>query len=397
MNAFLLLLTLLVNQFALFAPTRVEITDLGVNYQFGQQAVFRARVTPTASVRHVNLFLQSNGSDTQVQAVNLNERGEINYTADLQSRPLRPFARVTYWYQVTTGAGDKIESDHFSFLYDDNRFKWQSLSNENVVVYWAEGDLAFGQAAVDVAEAGRKAVSNLLPGSLPAPLKIYIYPSSSELQNALQLGQLTWVAGHASPDLGVMLVSIPLGPEQRIEMERQIPHEMMHVLLYQVVGPGYSRLPMWYSEGMASLAEIYPNPDYERALMTSAESGRLLKMETLCNNFPREASSAFLAYAESASFVRLLYQKFGASGLQSLATQYRDGKGCAEAVSSALDTSLAELETTWRQESLGLDAGLLALRNLAPYLLILLILLVPPLVIGIAQRRRPAAVPKGGS
>ena len=68
------------------------------------------------------------------------------------------------------------------------------------------------------------------------------------------------MAGHAAPDLGVVLISIPAGPDEGLEMQRQIPHELMHLAQYEVIGENFTNQPYWLIEGMASEAELYPNP-----------------------------------------------------------------------------------------------------------------------------------------
>ena len=72
-------------------------------------------------------------------------------------------------------------------------------------------------------------------------------------------------------------------------METLIPHELAHVMLYRNVGEGYASLPVWLSEGIASLAELYPNPDYDQALSIASQNGSLLSIEELCDTFPLDS------------------------------------------------------------------------------------------------------------
>jgi hypothetical protein len=212
---------------------------------------------------------------------------------------------------------------------------------------------------------------NILNAAPPAPLKIYVYSSSRDLQSALLLNNQPWIAGHATPDLGQVMISIPSGPEQKLELERQVSHEIMHILQYQQVGQDFRQQPVWLLEGMASIAELYPNPEYQYVLTTSANNHELLPFNTLCASFPRESSGAYLAYAQSESFVRFLYQTYGSSGLVTLMEQYQDGLGCEEGLSAAFGLGLGQMEYRWKQEMLGMNAAGLALRNLSPYLVLM--------------------------
>lgn len=350
---------------------------------------FQALVKSNPPAKEVFLFVQPDGQDTWVEKVEVTAQGEIAHQVDLVSHPIPPFSAVDYWYRVVATDGKEYKSAPQRFEYQDNRFKWQSAEDKNFKAYWYDGDLAFGQTILNTAESSLESTQNLLSAQPPRPLHIYVYSQASDLQSALQLTNQDWVAGHAAPKLGLMMISIPPGPEQRLELERQLPHEIMHILQYQVAGENFDKLPAWLTEGLASLAELYPNPDYQRALLRSAQNGALLPMTRLCSPFPREASVAFLSYAQSASLVRYVHQKYGKSGLRSLINRYQDGLGCEEGTEAALGITLSQLEVQWQQEFLGLNTTTLILRNLTPYLLLALFVLIPlPIVLFSLPRRK---------
>jgi hypothetical protein len=365
---------------------QVEINNLGVDYQFGQTITFHAWITSQNPVKEVFIFINPDGQETRVEKANLDNLGQADYSIDLSQKPLQPFTQVVYWFRANLPDGSQVESNKANFIYEDNRFIWQKLEEDGFQVNWVEGDLSFGQAALNTAKGAKASATKYLPETLPQPLKVYIYPHPIDLQKALQLGQFPWIAGHASTALGTILVSIPPGSDQQLEMERQIPHELMHILEYQASPEAYQRLPTWLTEGMASLAEVYPNPDYQRSLTKATENNALIQIKLLCTGFSREASSAFLSYAESNSFVGFLYQKYGSSGLQNLMKKYQDGLGCEEGVLSAFGVPLDQLEYRWKQEALGINVNLLAWKNLSPYLFLSLLLLIPPLALSFRRK-----------
>ena len=69
---------------------------------------------------------------------------------------------------------------------------------------------------LDVADAGQERIQDLLALPMPRKLDIYVYADPETMQSALSPGSENWVAGHADPDLGVILVTLPEGPEQRL-------------------------------------------------------------------------------------------------------------------------------------------------------------------------------------
>jgi hypothetical protein len=184
------------------------------------------------------------------------------------------------------------------------------------------------------------------------------------------------------------MVVIEPGAEQSILMEQRIPHELMHVMLYRRVGAGYGNIPTWLREGMATLAEIYPNPDYDRVLADAAATDKLIPLKDLCASFPANAGEAFLAYAESRSFARYLHGTYGSAGLLSLAASYADGVDCERGTERAFGVSLSKLELDWRESVLGQKALGLALRNMMPYLVLLCLVLLVPFLGGLSLIRR---------
>jgi hypothetical protein len=369
------------------AQSGVEVTDVGVFDDFGQHVTFQARIRSAVPIVNASLVFSDNFDEIPRRfPVEVGEDGIVTYRYDVVQNVLRPFVTITFWFDVTLLDGQSFRSPNYRVQYMDDRFTWSQRSDEFVRVHWYEGDEAFGDALLDVARRSLNAVNALIPAPLAAPVDMYVYASASDLQNALFLGGEEWQGGHANPKLGVVMLAVTPGSEQSIDMETLIPHELAHVMLYRSVGDGYSSLPVWLSEGIASLVELYPNPDYDQALGTASQNGSLLPIAELCDTFPPDASRAYLAYAESQSFVRFLRDSYGTPALFSLTSAYADGLSCEQGVVRVLNTSLASLDTRWREAELGANVLGVFLRNMLPYLgLFGLLLLIP--VIGILQRR----------
>ena len=289
--------------------------------------------------------------------------------------------------EVQSDADLKDKSIQFN-RYDDGGFDWQTLEAGALRVKWYNGDANFGQAALEAAQAGLQSIRTLMPLDLAQPIEVFIYANADDLRGTLAPGGQDWVAGHANPALGVVMVVIEPGAEQSILMEQRIPHELMHVLLYRRLGAGYHNIPAWLREGMAALAEIYPNPDYDLVLADAGANDRLTPLKDLCASFPAKAGAAFLAYAESRSFTTYLHNTYGSSGLLSLVGYYANGVDCERGTERAFGTSLSRLELNWRESVLGQQAIGFALRNMSPYLVLLCLILFVPLIGVLNMMRR---------
>lgn len=377
-----LYLVLFANTTAVLAET--QVIDTSVEYVFGEYVTFKAIVESENPIVNGKLFFQaSNDTQTTIGTPQVSQIDdttyELNYTHPIIDYPLPAFSTVQYRYILTLKDGDIVQFPWNSFEYKDNRFAWNELSESAFSVYWYEGDLDFAQRVLDTAQAGSNKIQNLLQLTLPTSLDIYIYPDGRTMQDALSPTSENWVAGHADPELGVIVVSLPKGPDQFLLMEQRIPHELMHVGLFEATDPGYQKLPTWLSEGLASQAELYPNPDYRVMLEYAAKNGGLLSMKDLCKSFPRDVSNALLAYAQSDSFTRYLYNTYGSTGLEDLITNYANGLDCDNGAKVALGKDLAQLERNWHREILDVNVTAKAFTNFSPWLIFMMIILVAPL------------------
>ena len=273
----------------------------------------------------------------------------------------------------------------------DDGFNWQTLESGMLKIHWYQGDADFGQAALEAAQAGLESMGRYLPSKLEQPIEIFIYANTDDLHSELVPGTENWVAGHADPALGVVMVVVGPGQEQGITMEQRIPHELLHVMLYRHTGPGYQNIPAWLREGMATLAEMYPNADYDRTLAEAAASNHLVPLKDLCVSFPADTGQAFLAYAESRSFTSYLHKTYGSTGLLNLAASYADGVDCERGPEHAFGVSFSNLETKWRSSVLGQNSFLSVLQNISPYLVLLCLVLIIPLIgiAGTLRKRKP--------
>jgi hypothetical protein len=233
---------------------------------------------------------------------------------------------------------------------------------------------------LNAAQSGLGSISDVMPLDLTQPVEIFIYANAGDLRGTLYPESSEWVAGHANPSVGVVMVIIEPGPNQSIFMEQRIPHELMHVMLYRRLSAGYDHLPAWLREGSATLAEINPNPDYDLALASAGVTGTLIPIKDLCVAFSPNPDAAFLAYAESRSFIKYLHDTYGSQSLLNLTLVYADGVDCERGTEQTYGISLSKLEMDWRRAVLGQNTVLPALQNMFPYLALLCVVLLIPFI-----------------
>ena len=254
---------------------QVEQVEAGADYKYGTEITFTGQFDSDIPIEKVQLFFQAGGaSDTRSGEAVLADDNTFTYVYDVANDPIRAFSPIEYWFDLTLEGGKTITGGHNTFVYEDNRQVWEQRKRSSFIAHWYKGDSVFAQDILDVADLGLKNAQTLLPLSLSSPVNIYAYDNAVAMRDVLQSFRKNWIGAHADPDLRVMVLSLPEGPEQRLEMERQIPHELMHILLYDTVGEGYVNLPAWLSEGLATVAELYPNPDYLVLLENARQQGQ---------------------------------------------------------------------------------------------------------------------------
>lgn len=320
-----------------------------VDYAFGQVINFNLAVDDVNNIEQVTLFFKApEFENTYVADVELT--GSImTYPVDLNQVRLAPFTTVTYWWQIEHKDGSTTILPEQTFSYSDDQFEWQSMEKEGVTVNWTGDDVALGQLGHDIVTETRPLLAELIPNAPDSGFDVYIYPSSGDLRAALRLTGRDWVGAHAHPELGVLLVTAVNSRTAASDLRQSIPHEMVHYDLYQVLGANYDNLPAWFNEGLASLVESNPNPNYKRVLETAVAAKTTIPFAQLCERFPLPEDQAVLAYAQSLSFLEYIQDKYGNSGIQQLIAAYANGGDCDSGVSQAFDLSMTELEQSWLQ------------------------------------------------
>lgn len=373
------------------AKGKIPTEPTMVDYTMGGAITLETRVLTETPVQEVWVFVRPEGeANTIAGSATLHPSNVVTYNLELAEHPIRPFSKIEFWYQITLEDSSEITTDPETFLYFDNRFDWQTLVGNPFEIFWYEGDVTFGQQVLNTAHEGMLRLQNYIPAPLPEEVQVYVYASAIELQTALRLSGQTaaWVAGHADPDLGVVVVSISPGPSEIYEIKRQIPHEVAHVTLYQWLGEDYYNLPQWLREGLPSMAELFPNPDYPLLLENAHANESLLPMNSLCESFPPDASNFLLAYAQATDFTWFLYENYGSSGLEHLSRVYADGLSCEQGAQEALGKSLVELEREWRKDAFGENTLLAVLEELLPWIVLMGVVLLAPLLMLFSGRKK---------
>lgn len=320
------------------------------DYRYGQIMRFRLSAESDVPIENITLFVRAPElPNTLTTEVDIDSKREIQIeqSLDLTQYHLAPFTTVTYWWLVEDEEGNTVSLPEAYIEYVDDQYAWEKLEKNGIQVFWTGGDAGVGRVAMDAIAEALPRQQSYIPFEPPNPLRIYVYPSADDLRAALRLTGRDWVGGHAHPELGVILVSASNPRTAAIEMEKTIPHELSHMLLYEATGANYGAIPIWFDEGLATLFEESANGDYETILEEAVNSNNTIPFAELCHSFPAESNKAVLAYAQSSSFIRYIQTEYGNFAILQMIRALADGADCQSVTTRAIDRSLAELNEEW--------------------------------------------------
>jgi len=324
-----------------------------VDYRYGQIMRFRLSAQSEVPIENVTLFVRApelpNTLTTEVE-INSKKEIQIEQSLDLTQYRLAPFTTVTYWWLVEDKDGNAVTLPEAHIDYVHDQYTWEKLEKDGMVVFWTGDDASVGQAAMDAVVKALPRQQSYIPFEPPNPLRIYVYPSADDLRAALRLTGRDWVGGHAHPDLGVILVSATNPRTAAIELEKTIPHELSHMLLYEATGANYGAIPIWFDEGLATLFEEAANGDYETILEEAVITNSTIPFAELCQSFPTESSKALIAYAQSSSFIRYIQAEYGNFAILQMIRALADGADCQSVTTRAIDRTLEELNEEWLED-----------------------------------------------
>jgi hypothetical protein len=325
------------------------IETLWARFAVGSPMDFRACVQTPETIIESRLILEYGASRSiySPQQERFSDGYFLTVGEENASPKPFPFMEVRYWWEVDFPSGTTILSPAQTFQYLDERFSWNRLAKNNILLYWIAGDLQAAEDTLDLALISLASISAELEAPIPDTVTLVIYPKLADFYSALGDRVHGWEGGISAPDAGIILLAAAPGAEGRSTLAALIPHEMTHVLLGEKWRSAYSALPLWLVEGTAAGNEMEPRPEADRALREAVDAGSTIPIRALCAVFPAEEQAALLAYAESKSFVAYISETYGLSAIRNAFAAYAGGADCSRGMEDSTGNGLEKLESDW--------------------------------------------------
>ena len=332
------------------AQDGIEVTATDVVNNFPEEVVFRLSAHSEAVIEEVTLHYQILPDGVAAYSrldFTPGERVQVDYQLKANNPPrsyLAPGAQIDYYWEVEDGAGNKLTTDASTFVYEDIRFSWESVSEGDVSVYWYSGSSSSAESALVVASDTLDEMSTLLGATVDYPVKVWFYDSYEDMLPVLVKRseaheQRVIVLGERVASDTILMLTDEGGDVLR--------HELAHVVTH-VAGEGpYGSLPTWLDEGTAMYAQSEPGDSYTSALESAVKRDSLLSVRSMTSP-TGDASKVSLFYGQAWSLVDFLVETYGPAKFAELFATFKEGSTVDNALLEVYGFDQDGLEDAWR-------------------------------------------------
>lgn len=303
----------------------VRILSERMENRFPVELLFHIEAeSQVADITRIKLYYRMRGSESETQVPLEFTRGrrvEASYRWHTEYQTVPPGTPILYRWEIRDAAGNVLKTEERIFYYDDVRFEWRTRSDESLAVFWYAGGEEFGEALYEKARWSLTTLEEGLGAQLDFPIRIVVYGSEDDFRSAFPRMN-EWIGGRAFPEMGLTVQTIV--PGDYGYLAQVIPHEIAHLLFFQLTDNPYVYPPSWLNEGLAVYSESPSNPYYDRLVAKAAAEGTLLPMEFIVGGFPADYERALLAYAQSYSLVKFLIEQYGEEKLGEYLQAYKN-------------------------------------------------------------------------
>lgn len=274
---------------------------------------------------------------------------------DMRKAGLPPSTQVQYWWTAVDSGGNTGQTNATTVSFDDNRYKWQTITTDPVILEWYNGNSQFADSLMSAAQQGVQRIEGNVGAVPQGQVHIFIYGSQQDLLGSMLFPQ-PWEGGVTFE--GYDTIAIGVATDQLDFGDRAVPHELTHWMVHQVTFNDYGAgLPVWLDEGLATYGESAGvNSVYQSALKSAISSNQLISVRSLSSPFSSIAQVAYTSYGESYSLVTFLMQKYGKNNMVQLLNAFHQGATYDDALKQVYGFDQDGLDTVWRQ-SLGINSN----------------------------------------
>lgn len=226
--------------------------------------------------------------------------------------------------------------------------RWLTIHEPGLDVLYRAGQEAVARSAAGAATDALRRITAELAISPERTLTVVLHPTHAAFAEAVGTRRKQMVVGMASGDLAVAHVD---ASGAVADIGEVTAHEVAHLLLAQAVGSAH--VPRWFDEGYAEHACGSLEWASRELLADHIETGRLIDLSLLTDDFPRDGQAAAVAYAQSHALVAHILRESPDGALPDLVRRLRDGEAFESALPASTGRSASGWDEAWRRDFRG--------------------------------------------
>jgi Peptidase MA superfamily len=279
----------------------------------------------------------------------------VTCTFDLKSDSklfLVPGANVVYYWRIVDGASNTVETPQATFIYDDTRFQWKSLSEGNLTLWYYGAGESDVRSLLQTGSEGLQRMEQLVATTVSFPVKVFLYDTAQEMGPAA-------LSNRNAPGEGLVTLGEVFFADTAVVALDQEPrdvlrHELAHIVVRQAVKGPFSDLPAWLDEGTAVYAQSEPDASENRAIESAIKNNDVLSLGSISSSSTALSSDRVsLFYGQAWSLVSFLVDKYGTEKFSELFAVFKAGSTVDKALQQVYGLDQDGFESAWR-ESVGL-------------------------------------------
>ena len=256
---------------------------------------------------------------------------------------LAPGTVIDYYWEATNEDGDESRTETQTFFYDDARFNWESVSGDDVTIYYYAGSVAAAEEMHEVALELIVEMSALLQTNVPFEVEVWIYDSTDDMRPALQARSETYESQITTAGVRVASNTVLVLGNASFDTLR---HELTHVVTKQAGESAFGSLPAWLDEGAAVYGQSDPG-GFESAIESAISRGNVLSVREV-SSYPGDPDKVSLFYGQGWSLVSYLIDVYGEEQFAELFAEVKSGKRIESALQAVYGFGQDGLEDEWR-------------------------------------------------
>jgi hypothetical protein len=334
------------------SPRSITVVEDKAVIDFPQKITFQSEFLSSATIQHAVLEYrteQLNCADVIGKAfpkITPSTDIKVAWTWDMEkSTSLPPGAHVQWQWRITDTEGKETLTELKEVLWLDSVHNWRAVSGSAATIHYYHGDENFGNRMRDAAARGLAGIQNLTSLVPDGNINIYLYANYQEMRDSIYY-EPQWTGGMAFPEYNILILGIPSGSESW--GEKAVAHELMHVVSDRFAFSCLANIPTWLNEGLAKSNEGDFDSASKNLLRSAVQKNKIFPIRSLSGGFSENPDKADLAYIESWSIVRFLFQKSGGNAIRDLLASLRDGTTIDDALQLIYGFNVDGLDAAWR-------------------------------------------------